>query len=52
MKWIRLSDYAIQSDAWTICKCIVSGKEVYVLWSGEKRVGNFDAANKAKEAAK
>ena len=58
MKWKAVIDdekpskYAIQSGAWVICKSLLSGVEKFTLWHGNKRIGDFDTAEKAKEAAK
>lgn len=63
MKWYRISDYAItngrefsgprdeyQHGTHIISKSIVGGAEKFTVWEGEKMVGIFDDAGKAKEA--
>ena len=50
MKWKRAGKYAIETDGWTICKCFVSGTCAYMLYKGDKLVGKFETADKAKEA--
>ena len=52
MKWVKASEYAINSGNWYICKSLLSGVEKFTLWKGEKRIGDFDTAEKAKEATK
>lgn len=51
MKWTPNGAYAIQSGEFTISKALVSGVPVYTLWRGNKRMGNFATADKAKSAA-
>ena len=52
MKWTKASEYAINSGNWYICKSLCNTAPKFTLWHGQKRLGDFDTAEKAKEAAK
>ena len=52
MKWEKYDAYAIQSGQFTISKAYIKGRVIYTLWHGQKRIGDFDRPEEAKEAAK
>ena len=58
MKWKAAVDcygkpskYAIESGPWFITKSLCNTAPKFTLWHGNKRIGDFDTAEKAKEAA-
>jgi hypothetical protein len=49
-KWVRAGDFAVVRGEMTCGKYIVAGKPVYVLFDGDKRVGQYDTFEEAKAA--
>ncbi|WP_413616429.1 hypothetical protein MRB56_09180 [Halomonas cupida] len=51
MNWKTRSPHSIQCGDLTISRTRHGGKELYTLWRGEKRLGIYGSAAKAKQAA-
>ena len=52
MKWSKLSAEAIQSGPYIISRTRHSGIEHYTLYRGAEKVGTYDSADEAKQAAR
>ena len=51
MKWLRVSDYCIRDESgrYRICKVTVKGEDIFELWDGRVRIGDWGTAQEAKE---
>lgn len=50
-KWQALGKWAMVRGQWTCAKFLVSGKEMYVLFDADKRIGEFATFDAARRAA-
>ena len=51
-KWQRLGKYAYICGEWTIANFLIGGKEKYVLFLNDRRLGVFDDLESACKAAR
>lgn len=50
-EWTKVSKYALVRGNQSISKVYVMGCTLYELWIGDKRIGSYNDADEAKEAA-
>ena len=51
-RWKKFGDYAITANGYSVTKCRVKDKDIFVLWElPENIIGYYDNANEAKRNA-
>lgn len=51
MKWKGVSNYSIRSGSYRIAKTLHSGEPLYTLYRDSDKLGSYDDADKARDAA-
>lgn len=51
MKWVKASAYSIRCSPYRIAKTLHSGEPLYTLYRDSDKLGSYDDADKARDAA-